>query len=309
VTESGTRYDRASFASVRLPFLVPAAAAAALLVVVLCGLALFQAWYIMHVGAVGYDAHAYWLAGRSAHPYQAAPGQHDAFLYSPVFAFLMKPIAMLPWLWFRTLWMLAESVAFVWLVGPVRWPWRIPLLVLCLPEVTMGNIYGFLGVAAVVGVRRPEAWAFPLLTKITPGGVGLLWFAARGEWRKVARSVIATLALSAASFAAAPGLWNEWIRFLLRHGADNGAKVPVLLAVAAIVTVVAARSDRAWLLPVGMLLAVPTYTGKGKDLSMIVAATRLRGHRSTSRGEPVPRDSAPPRPAGTGPGRGLPRAE
>jgi hypothetical protein len=284
-------------------------AAAALLVVVLCGLALFQAWYIIHVGAVGYDAHAYWLAGRSAHPYQAAPGQYDAFLYSPVFALLMKPIAMLPWLWFRTLWMVAESGAFLWLVGSVGWAWRIPLLALCVPEVTMGNIYGFLGVAAVVGMRRPEAWAFPLLTKVTPGAVGLLWFAARGEWRKVARGAIATLALSAASFAAAPGLWNEWIRFLLRHSADNGAKVPVLLGVAAIVTVVAARSDRAWLLPIGMLLAVPTYTGKGKDLSMIVAATRLRGKRSTRRRNPVPRDSAPARPAGTGRGRGVSRVD
>ena len=241
-----------------------------------CAAALSGGWYYVTNGGVGYDAHAYWLAGRSAHPYQSSPGQRDAFLYSPVFALLMRPLALLPWHWFVAFWIVAESGAFLWLVAPLRWVWRIPVLVVCVPEVVMGNIYGFLGVAAVVGLRRPEAWAFPLLTKVTPGGVGLLWFAARGEWHKAGRVALATLVVSAVSYVASPDLWREWVAFLVQHGGDNGARVPVFLAISAVLTVVAARTDRAWLLCVAMLLAVPTFTGKNKDFALLAAAPRLR---------------------------------
>jgi glycosyl transferase family 87 len=244
--------------------------------VVLCGLALFTLWYIISVGGIGYDAHAYWLAGRSAHPYQGAPGQYNAFLYSPVFVLLMRPLALMSWPWFMTVWLVAETGAFAWLVAPLRWRWRVPLLLVCIPEVAMGNIYGFLGVAAVAGMRRPEAWAFPLLTKVTPGGVGLLWFAARGEWSKVRRAVTFTLGLSAVSFVIAPGLWSEWVAFMVDHGGENGARVPVLLGVAALLTVVAARTNQGWLLAVAMMVAVPTFTGKNKDLAMLVAGPRLQ---------------------------------
>ena len=41
---------------------------------------------------LGVDAHAYWVAGRSSHPYDQAPGFQDAFLYTPVFAQLMRPV-------------------------------------------------------------------------------------------------------------------------------------------------------------------------------------------------------------------------
>jgi Glycosyltransferase family 87 len=256
----------------RIWFLLPAGAA----VMVVCGLAVFTLWYIMSKGGVGYDAHAYWLAGRSAHPYQGAPGQYNAFLYSPVFVLLMRPLALMSWPWFVTVWLVAETSALAWLVAPLRWRWRIPLLVLAMPEVAMGNIYGFLGVAAVAGLRRPEAWAFPLLTKVTPGGVGLLWFAARGEWSKVARAATFTCALSALSFVITPGLWREWVSFLIDHGGDTGARVPLLLCVAGILTVVAARSNQRWLLSVAMMIAVPTFTGKNKDLAMLVAAPRLQ---------------------------------
>jgi hypothetical protein len=265
--------------SVRRRFMLPAGAAA----VILCALAVYTGWYVVSNGGVGYDAHAYWLAGRSAHPYQASPGQFDAFLYSPVFALLMRPLAMLPWLWFVTVWIVAESCALWWLVSALRWQWQVLWLLLCIPELCMGNIYGFLGVAAVVGIRWPEAWAFPILTKVTPGGVGILWFAVRGEWKKVARAGTATLVLSAVSFAVTPSMWKEWLAFLLKHGGENGARVPVFLGIAGVLTVVAARTDRAWLLTVAMMIAVPTFTGKNKDLAMLVAAPRLQQEHSRER--------------------------
>ena len=36
---------------------------------------------VVIVPGFGYDAHAYWVAGRTRHPYAAAPGTLDAYLY------------------------------------------------------------------------------------------------------------------------------------------------------------------------------------------------------------------------------------
>lgn len=99
----------------------------------------------------------------------------------------MHPLALLPWPVFAALWMAAESGALVWLTAPLSWRWRIPVLLVCVPEVMLGNVYGFWALTAVLGLRRPELWTFALLTKITPGAMGLLCFAGRREWRKLAR--------------------------------------------------------------------------------------------------------------------------
>jgi hypothetical protein len=279
--ESVDRPDIALHRTPRLRFLLP-------VVLIGCGLALMTGWYALHNWGLGYDAHAYWVAGRSANPYHEAPGRFDAFLYSPVFALLMRPLAALPWAWFIGVWTVAETCAFLWLIHPVKWQWQIPLLVLCATEITIGNIYGFMGIAAVLGMRRPEAWAFPLLTKIGPGVMGLLWFAACGEWHKVARAMGATAVLSTVSFAITPRMWMDWITFLLSHSGDNGVRVPILFAVGAIATVFGARTGRVWLLPIAMLLAVPTFYGSNKDWALLVSTPRLmRQQAPTASGSPA----------------------
>ena len=55
-------------------------------------------------------------------------------------------------------------------------PW-LALVILLPPvfmELAVGNIHILLGVAIAIGFRWPAAWAFVLLTKVTPG-IGLLW--------------------------------------------------------------------------------------------------------------------------------------
>jgi hypothetical protein len=47
-------------------------------------------------GGAGYDSHAYWLTRRGSR-YLAAPGRHDAYLYSPAFAQVIRPLTLLPW--------------------------------------------------------------------------------------------------------------------------------------------------------------------------------------------------------------------
>ena len=115
-------------------------------------------------GGFGMDAHAYWLAGRTPHPYGPRPGANDAYLYSPVFAQLVKPVAALPWPVFRLMWVAVEGAAYTWLLWPLPIRWRLLAGLWCVPALFIGNIYGVLGVSLVLGMRRhPSAWAYPLL--------------------------------------------------------------------------------------------------------------------------------------------------
>jgi len=147
----------------------------------------------------------------------------------------------------------------------------------------MGNVFAFMAVVAVLGMRWPEALAFSALTKILPGGIGILWFVSRGDWRMVLRSLASIVVLSVISFVATPALWSEWVALLIRYGGNDLLSFrSVMYAMAIGVTVFAARMDKPSLLPVGMLLSVPTYVGNVKDLSVLTSAARLdtcRPHR------------------------------
>jgi hypothetical protein len=226
-------------------------------------------------GLVSFDSHAYWLAGRSEHPYGAPPGSKDAFLYSPAFAQLMRPLALLPWSVFAALWMIAVTATFLWLTAPLPWRWRIPVLLACVPEVLLGNVYAFLGLAAVLGMRRPEFWAFPLLTKISPGLLGLLWFGVRGEWRQVARVMTASLVITGGSYLLDPTMWHEWFQFLAVSRADDKSFLVARALVAAGAVVIAARWNKAWCLPLAMWLAAPVFSASSRDLAVLSAAVRL----------------------------------
>ena len=136
---------------------------------------------------VGLDARAYWGVDL-AHPYvNSGLGEVSTYLYSPAFAQLMAPLSNLPFEVFLAGWMILLAAVFVWLVWP--WPWAA--LILFLPvtyELFVGNVHFLIAAAIVVGFRAPAAWAFPVLTKITPA-VGLLWFPVRRDWRGLAIAV------------------------------------------------------------------------------------------------------------------------
>src|SRR6185295_19509104 len=110
--------------------------------------------------------------------------------------------------------------------------------------------------------RYPATWAFILLSKVTPG-VGLIWFLARGEWRKLGIALGATAAIVAVSFALTPNLWADWIALLGRNTAVD-FRLPVVpgplvvrVGLAALLIFWGARTDRRWTVPVGAALAVP----------------------------------------------------
>jgi glycosyl transferase family 87 len=246
-------------------------------------------------GRLGDDAHAYWAAWRNG-VYSSAPGQSDAFLYSPVFAQVVWPLTLLPWPLFFALWASAAVAVYAWLLAPLGRAWATPLLLMCLPEILYGNVYPYFALVAVFGLRRPALWALPLLTKITPA-VGIAWFATRREWGRLAVALGTAAALAAVSYMAAPGLWAEWARLLLHpDGFSDPTRVtagPLLLVPPGLIlalgvpvsvglTVFAARTNRAWLLPIAMVLASTVFRFSG--LAVLAAIPRLVVQNRPARG-------------------------
>jgi hypothetical protein len=222
-----------------------------------------MAWLTWQGVPPGLDSHAYWAAW-SGDMYGRPPNTMDAYLYSPAFAQALWPLAQLPWPVFGVVWAAATVAALIYLLAPLGWRWVAPLLLICSPEVVSGNVFWLLALVAVFGIRHPYLWAFPLLTKLTPG-LGPLWFAVRREWRNVAISASATVLVVAVSYALSPNLWVQWVDFLVEHAASSSSRVgataapPLLvrLPIALSLLVLTALTDRLWGLPLAMVLVTP----------------------------------------------------
>jgi len=239
---------------------------------------------------VGLDAYAYWsldqsdLYGRA----QGAVLGPGAFRYSPPIAQLFAPLGALPW---GTFLLLYESLLLGTIVWMGRRRWLPVLAILAFPPVAIelyyGNIHLLLAAAIVLGFRHPWAWAFVLLTKITPG-VGLAWFAVRREWRPLGIAVGVTLALSAASWLLAPGLWNEWLATLAGNRTvetTNSLALPLVLRLPAALLLVVwgARTDRRWTVPVAATLALPVLWIHGRAMLAGAVPLLVRGREKELR--------------------------
>lgn len=226
---------------------------------------LFLTW-LTWSRALGYDSHAYWSVWRHHLVYGRAPNHKDAFLYSPLFAQLIWPLTLLPWPVFLAGWTAAGFAIYAWLLWPLDWRWRLPLLCMCVPQAVIGNVWPLFALALVFGFRRPSLWAVPLLVKVT-SAMGLVWFAARGEWRAAARALLLASALVAVSAAADPGLWSAWVHLLLHGGSASGspssssASIPLWprLPVALTLAVYGARKSRVGFLCAAVAIGSPVF--------------------------------------------------
>jgi len=224
------------------------------------------------------DLHTYWLT-RDGFEYALDPYTIGAYLYAPAFAQLLAPLTALPWPMFAAAWTALICAAFIWLTG--RWAFPLVLTVVVALEIYLGQIDLFIAAVILVGFRFPAVWAFPLLTKVAPG-IGLLWFAARREWRSLAIAGGATVAVAALSAVFAPEAWAAWLDMLRRslverqtiEGPFIGIDVWLGLPFAVLLIVWGARTDRHWTVPIGVLLAMPILWIN--VLSLAVAAVALR---------------------------------
>ena len=143
-------------------------------------------------------------------------------------------------------------------------------------ELYHGNIHLLIGAALVLSMRWPVAYAFLVLSKVAPG-VTALWWVVRREWRNLAIGLGSAAIIVAISFALSPATWFSWISHISTESnqAFNLIPIPLLvrLPFAALVAIYAARTDRAWLLPVAATLALPLLWVHG--LAILVAITPL----------------------------------
>lgn len=233
----------------------------------------------------GHDARAYWAAPLDD-PYEpGSVGHESAYLYSPAFLVALSPLRALPWPVFLALWTAGLLAVLFWMARPLLF---LPLMLLALPEIWGGNITILLAAAIVIGFGRSAAWALPLLTKVTPG-LGVLWFAVRREWFKFAMAFAATAAIIAVTALAAPGLWAEWFALLTSSTGSTtvpgSVPIPLLfrLPIAAVVISYAAWKGRRWLLPIGVLLAMPVIWWG--SLALLTACVALKREEIEARFE------------------------
>jgi hypothetical protein len=224
-----------------------------------------------------FDGRAYW--GFPRDPIYAGPGTangYGIYRYSPAFLPIMELFTLLPWQVFAIAWVAATGLLYVWLAG-TAW---LPLLAFppILFEIYLGNVHLLLAAAIVLGFRWPAAWAFVLLTKVTPG-IGLLWFAVRREWRPLGIALGTTAAIMAVGVALAPGAWADWLRSLQETAPSVGPNVITIplawrLAVAVVLIMWGARTDRRWTVVVGSMLALPTLWSHSLAMMAGVVAVR-----------------------------------
>lgn len=234
-----------------------------------------KTWLSVTSGWVGWDAHAYWLAARGDLLYSKSGGEVDAYLYSPAFAMVIRPLALLEWPLFYGAWIILQSSALLWLLRPLPQKWSIPLFFASVPELVNGNIFVLLAACAAIGLARPGLYSFALLTKITPG-VGLLWFLGRGHWAALAKAVCVTAAVAGGSYLLAPAEWQAWLEFLLNHrgsAPDGIIGVGLRFLLAAALVLYAARKNLPWMIAPALVISCPIFDFP--VLTLLTAIPRL----------------------------------
>ncbi len=185
---------------------------------------------------------------------------------------------MLPFEVFFVLWTVASIAVLYWLVKP--WPWA--LLILFLPwtyELFVGQVHLFIAAAIVLGFRWPSLWAFNILTKVTPG-VGLLWFLVRREWRPLAIA-LGPPRRSRPCPSCSPRPPGSTGTPSCAAARGSGELLYPRIALAAIIVVIGALTDRRWTIPVAVWLALPVVWIE--SWVILLAIIRLR-----ERPAPVP---------------------
>jgi hypothetical protein len=251
------------------------------------------------------DAYIYWSVVHRDYIYiTALSAGPQGYLYSPAFIQALWPLASIPWEPFYAIWLAAYMATLLLICRP--WlslailPWvfvtfGVALLAIPRHSIASGNIYLYMGLAVVAGFRWPSAYAFLLLTKVTPG-IALLWFAVRREWRNLAIALGTTAAIVAVSFVIAPNLWFDWYTVLKNNSTypEPTFAIHILpliprLVIAAVMVVVAAHYDARWVLPIAVVVAMP-YIGDTALIILVCVAPLLRGDSWT---KPRPRRAAP----------------
>ncbi|MEP7159051.1 MAG: glycosyltransferase family 87 protein [Chloroflexota bacterium] len=241
-------------------------------------------WWLLAFHDYQHDARAYWTADLNHLYDRGRVGGVDAYLYSPVFAQLIQPLTWLPWTVFAAVWAGLNLAALTWMAGP-----GIAAILLVIPGspvidvVSTGNIHLLIAASLVLALRHAGWWAFPLLTKVTPG-VGIAYLLGSRRWRQLGIALGVSAALSLVSFAVAPQLWFDWIgvlssntdRVIPNEIAVIPGPVVIRTAVAGLLALVGGFLGWRWTIPVAATIALPVPWSSG--LSVLVALIAFARH-------------------------------
>lgn len=255
-------------------------------------------WWLLAT-ATGHHRDLTWWGADFSNLYAGGLATDGFYGYSPAFIQALLPLRALPW--DAAVWAWAALMLGGLVIAAGRWT---PLVILAPPvlgELIIGNVHLLYAAAIVLSFRWPQTWALMLLTKVAPG-IGVLWFAARREWRNLALALGATAAIALVSFVAAPALWFEWLQTLVQSAGKPLLPIqpnalfplPLLyrLPVAALLVVWGARTNRRWLVPVAATLAMPViWTSSLATLVAVVGLWRTREPESAG-ARPSPRLAA-----------------
>jgi hypothetical protein len=208
----------------------------------------------------GFDFYAYWAVD-PAEPYRMADG-FGAFHYAPPVIWLAAPFKLLPYDVGYVVWTALMAGLLVWMTRSWALAWcAFPPVA---SELYHGNIDLLLAAALVVGFRVPAAWVLLPITKVTTG-INLIWPVLRRDGRAIAAIALVGVAVVGASLLIQGiELWRAWIEHLIvRMGQPEagGALIDVSLwlrlPIAIGVMVMAAVTNRRWLVPISVVLAMP----------------------------------------------------
>ena len=220
----------------------------------------------------GFDAVSYWVIDPSdLYRWTDSTTVAGPFRYSPVLGQVLDPLGGLSWGVFFGVFMVACLLALTILAG--RWSLAFLLIPTVVGEVYLGNIDLFIALSLGFGIFFPPAWAFLFLSKATPAVV-VLWFVARGEWRKLAIVLGVTLAIALPSLITTPGLWVEWIRVSTQYAATTYglSTIPTIprLVIAAVLVVIGARRNWRWTIAASGTLAIPGLDWKTASVFLAI---------------------------------------
>jgi Glycosyltransferase family 87 len=232
--------------------------------------------------ALDTDAENFWRLDPSD-PYGNAWGEPHSFVYSPAVAQVLQPFTQLPFDVFYRLLLAVNLACLWWLIGP--WSAVALLIPVVGGELTMGNIHLPLAVMLAVSLSYPSAWAFGVLTKVTPG-ISILWWLGRRQWRPAMVAVATTAAIVAVSAALWPGAWLDWLTMLsnssgqiLAIGPINEWPAIVRVPIGAVLVVLAAVRNRPAALPLIVAFALPAIW-LGSLLLALAVPRLLAAHRA-----------------------------
>jgi hypothetical protein len=127
-------------------------------------------------------------------------------------------------------------------------------------------------------------------------GIGLLWFAARREWRLLAIALGATGLLVAVNLVATPDLWPAWVASLQVAGGAPppylAMPLPLRCAAAAALLLAGVATDRPWVVPVAAAVSLPFLWLNGLCVAL-GAAPILRAERRAKATAAGPARSSP----------------